>query len=282
MGRFKITDIDNERFYQIPKSLFLNENYKGLGLDAKVIYSFLKDRMELSRKNNWCDKNGDIYLLFTQDEISRLLDVSLPTISRAMKSLKCYNLIDVVRQGLGKPNKIYINKICTTRQIKTLNSDVSRLITDENQDFHSRYANDTDNNDTENNDTKIYIEMCKNNNKINRNVICDYTSNSDLILALNDFIEMRKQNKAKMTDKAIQLLLRKLDKLASNDSDKIEILNQSIMNSWKGLFPLNNKEAINGTGKQSNSKVDDEVKYETEFYNLTDKPIDDDMFKYKD
>ena len=66
MGRFKITDIDNESFYQIPKSLFTNENYKGLGLDAKVIYSFLKDRMELSRKNNWKDENGDIYLLFTQ------------------------------------------------------------------------------------------------------------------------------------------------------------------------------------------------------------------------
>ena len=93
---------------------------------------------------------------------------------------------------------------------------------------------------------------------------------------------MRKQTKSKMTDRAIKLMLNKLDELASNDNDKIKILNQSIMNGWKGLFPLNNKEAINGTGKQSNSKVDDEVEYETEFYNLTDKPIDDDMFKYKD
>ena len=111
MGRFKITDIDNERFYQIPKSLFTNDNYKGLGLDAKVIYSFLKDRMELSRKNNWKDENGDIYLLFTQEEIANILDVSISTISRAMKYLKEYDLIEVVRQGLSKPNKIYIRKI---------------------------------------------------------------------------------------------------------------------------------------------------------------------------
>jgi len=45
--RFKISDIDNEIFYQIPKSLFTNKNYKGLGSDAKVIYALLKDRMSL-------------------------------------------------------------------------------------------------------------------------------------------------------------------------------------------------------------------------------------------
>lgn len=122
----------------------------------------------------------------------------------------------------------------------------------------------------------------KNNKKDKSFSFCSYTDNNDLIIALNDFLEMRKQTKSKMTDRAIKLMLNKLDELASNDNDKIKILNQSIMNSWKGLFPLNNKEAINGTGKQSNSKVDDEVKYETEFYNLTNKQIDDDMFKYKD
>ena len=44
---------------------------------------------------------------------------------------------------------------------------------------------------------------------------------SDLIIALNDFLEMRKQSKSKMTDRAIKLMLNKLDELASNDTDKI-------------------------------------------------------------
>lgn len=122
----------------------------------------------------------------------------------------------------------------------------------------------------------------KNNKKDKSFSFCSYTDNNDLIIALNDFLEMRKQTKSKMTDRAIKLMLNKLDELASNDNDKIKILNQSIMNGWKGLFPLNSKEVSNGTGKQSNSKVNDEVEHETEFYNLTNKPIDDDMFKYKD
>ena len=157
MGRFKITDIDNEKFYQIPKSLFTNENYKGLGLDAKVIYSFLKDRMELSRKNNWKDENGDIYLLFTQEEIANLLDVSISTISRAMKYLKEYDLIEVVRQGLSKPNKIFIRKISVVRRIKTCTDDVSRPVTDESLDLHPRHTNDTDINKTEYSETEKSI-----------------------------------------------------------------------------------------------------------------------------
>lgn len=44
MDRFKIHEISNEKYYQIPKSLF-TEIYKNLSLDAKVIYAFLKDRM---------------------------------------------------------------------------------------------------------------------------------------------------------------------------------------------------------------------------------------------
>ncbi len=158
MGRFKISDIDNESFYQIPKSLFTNENYKGLGLDAKVIYSFLKDRMELSRKNNWKDENGDIYLLFTQEEIANLLDVSLSTISRAMKYLKEYDLIEVVRQGLSKPNKIYIRKISVVRRIKTCTGDVSRPVTDESLDLHPRHANETDISETDINTTTGKVE----------------------------------------------------------------------------------------------------------------------------
>lgn len=109
--RFKITDIDNESFFQLPKSLFTQKNYRGLGGDAKIIYSLLKDRMSLSRRNGWKDGNGDIFLLFKQKHIADLLGLSIATISRAMHQLETYKLIETVRQGLNKPNKIYINKI---------------------------------------------------------------------------------------------------------------------------------------------------------------------------
>ena len=49
---------------------------------------------------------------------------------------------------------------------------------------------------------------------------------------------MRKKIKAPMTDRAVTLMLSKLDALAPDDRGKMAIVNQSIMNSWKGIFPL--------------------------------------------
>lgn len=65
-----------------------------------------------------------------------------------------------------------------------------------------------------------------------------YTDNEDLQKALMDFAKMRKTIKNPLTQRAMELLFDKLDKLATDDNTKIEILNQSIMNNWKGVFEL--------------------------------------------
>ena len=56
--------------------------------------------------------------------------------------------------------------------------------------------------------------------------------------ALLEYRNMRKHNKSRMTEKAEQLALSKLRSLTHDLSEAVEIVNQSIMNSWKGLFPL--------------------------------------------
>ena len=65
-----------------------------------------------------------------------------------------------------------------------------------------------------------------------------YTQNPDLLEALEGFVEMRKKIKAPLTEHAFSLLLKKLDGMGSTDEEKAAIVNQSVMNSWKGLFPL--------------------------------------------
>lgn len=125
MERFKLGDIDNERYYQIPKSLFKNVRYAAMSLNAKVIYAFLKDRFTLSRKNRWIDDNGDIFLLFSHKAIAELMGVSEATVKRAMNELKEFDLIFVIRQGLQKPNKIYINKIPPAEQQKDASKEQS-------------------------------------------------------------------------------------------------------------------------------------------------------------
>jgi hypothetical protein len=84
--------------------------------------------------------------------------------------------------------------------------------------------------------------------------IKEYTSNPLLIESLNDFIEMRKKSKSPLTDKALTLILNKLDKSAKNDQEKIDILNQSVMNSWKGVFAI--KAEQGKPFKQPNTKTD--------------------------
>lgn len=56
-----------------------------------------------------------------------------------------------------------------------------------------------------------------------------------------DYLEMRNKTKKPMTNKAKQLAVKKLDELCKNGNDPNEVLNQSILNSWQGLFPLKNK-----------------------------------------
>ena len=61
---------------------------------------------------------------------------------------------------------------------------------------------------------------------------------SPIEIAIDDFKEFRKKIKKPMTDRAVELLVDKLNKLASDDETKIAILNQSIVNGWQGVFPL--------------------------------------------
>lgn len=73
-------------------------------------------------------------------------------------------------------------------------------------------------------------------------LIENYTDDLDLRNTIYEFIKMRKAIKAAMTSNALKLMLSKLDKLSSGDMDKkFKILEQSIMNSWKGLFELKNE-----------------------------------------
>jgi len=66
----------------------------------------------------------------------------------------------------------------------------------------------------------------------------NYTDNPDLITALSDFADMRKAIKKPLTTKAFAMMLEKLNSIGKTDGDKIDILNQSVMNSWQGIFEL--------------------------------------------
>ena len=108
MNLYKINETLQHSYYQMPQELFNNEKYRKLSIEAKVIYAFLLNRMNLSRINKWINGRGEIYLIYTRKEIQSKLNLSDKPVTRAFKELRETNLIKEERQGFGKPNLIYI------------------------------------------------------------------------------------------------------------------------------------------------------------------------------
>jgi len=87
------------RFYQVPKALFKNPIYKGLPIGAKLMYSVLRDRLNVSIKNEWEDEKGYIYLIFSLKELLNLLEIDEKTVVKYKKALVKYKLIFDKRVG---------------------------------------------------------------------------------------------------------------------------------------------------------------------------------------
>lgn len=102
-------------FYRIPKALFTEPNFRELSTDAKVLYGILLDRMSLSLKNQWLDAQNKVYIIFTVEEIMDALNCANQKGTRLMVELeKQAGLIERKRQGLGKPNLIYVKNFAAT------------------------------------------------------------------------------------------------------------------------------------------------------------------------
>jgi len=114
--RFNIQQQYREKFYQLPKVFFTNEKYMQLSNDAKIAYALLKDRLELSIKNNWFDENGDIFFIFTNEKLKNILNCHDGKLTKIKKELSKADLLEQVRCGQGKPNKLYLKNPAITKE----------------------------------------------------------------------------------------------------------------------------------------------------------------------
>lgn len=104
----KISEVKNNAFYQMPQWLY-EPPYNVLSDKAKQIYMFLFDRRTLSIQNKWFDDKGDVFVYFTNERLMEKLNCSKPTIISAKKELADIGLLREVRQGVNKPNRLYIS-----------------------------------------------------------------------------------------------------------------------------------------------------------------------------
>lgn len=101
-------------FYRIPKMLFTDDRFWNVSTDAKLLYGILLDRMNLSAKNGWFDESGRVYIIFTLEETMAALNCGDNKATKLYNELekKC-GLIERKRQGLGKPNLIYVKNFAS-------------------------------------------------------------------------------------------------------------------------------------------------------------------------
>ncbi len=101
-------EADQYSFYRIPKILLTDRRYKGVSLEAKVLYGLLLDRMGLSARNGWLDDNGRVFLYFTQEEVMTMLDCGKDKATKLFRELEGIGLVERKKQGQGHPARIYV------------------------------------------------------------------------------------------------------------------------------------------------------------------------------
>lgn len=108
---FSRSDAETLSFFKLPKALFTEEKYIPMSAEAKVLYAFLLDRLSLSLANEWFDKNGNAFIIYTLKEIQEAFHTSRPSAIKRLDELEAADLLRRSQSGIGRASKIYLKKL---------------------------------------------------------------------------------------------------------------------------------------------------------------------------
>lgn len=107
-------------FYRIPRQLIVGPEFKLVSTDAKLLYGLMLDRMGLSARNGWYDEENRVFIYYPLDEIKEALNCGNDKAVKLLAELdsgKGIGLIQRVKQGQGRPARIYVKRF-TTREVQ--------------------------------------------------------------------------------------------------------------------------------------------------------------------
>ena len=168
-------------FYQVPKFLFKDERFKKLSSDAKILYGIMLDRMSLSVKNRWFDEQNWVYIYYATANIMEDLGCAKEKCTKVVSELKEIGLIEKKRQGLGKPDKIFVKNF-----ISAESESGNRL---QNPEVRKSNFKDTENQTSGSSMNKTAESGKSNTNNTEKNNTDYNDTESNLIVSEND--EMR-------------------------------------------------------------------------------------------
>ena len=155
---------------------------------------------------------------------------------------------DIINTPIDENNKTYQQNHQEPTN-KIINTPIDENVKENNTLFNNTFNNTNNKKEKE----RACVRADKSINKINNNISKDkktdfdnlinsYTDNDELKEAIYEFIKMRTAIKKPMTTKALEILLNKLNTLASDDDTKIKVLEQSIEHCWQTVYALKEKE----------------------------------------
>ena len=156
-------------FIRIPKLLLTGERYRKLSCEAKVLYGFLLDRMSLSAENEWFDDEGRVFVYCTIKEAAEIVGCGDKKVCSVVKELEDFDLIEKKRQGLNKPNLIYVldfSEEVSDGHFLNCPNDNSRNVEKTNQEWSERQTNNTEFNKTEFSETESSPVLSKNEGRV--------------------------------------------------------------------------------------------------------------------
>ncbi|WP_217959419.1 DUF6017 domain-containing protein [Acutalibacter muris] len=169
-------------FYRIPRQLIVGPEFKHVSTDAKLLYGLMLDRMGLSARNSWYDEENRVFIYYPLDEIKEALNCGNDKAVKLLAELdsgKGIGLIQRVKQGQGRPARIYVKRFTTREvppqtgnppsppprnpdfgktEVKSSENQKSRLLENRSADFGKSECNYTYKNQTERNQTNPSIQ----------------------------------------------------------------------------------------------------------------------------
>jgi len=161
---------DQFSFYRVPKILFAVADFDVLSAEAKLLYGIMLERMNLSARNGWFDEEGKVYIIITIKELMDDLRCSDRKAGRMLSELEEAGLIERKRQGLGKPNLIYVKNFIQIRQncpVQNRKNADSGIVETQIQETAEIRSNNKDLNNTDHSD-KDLIHLSGRNEKMGK------------------------------------------------------------------------------------------------------------------
>lgn len=142
-------------FYRTPKVFYTDERFRGLSSDAKTVYGILLDRVSLSAKNGWVDEEGRVYVYMTVSSIEEAMGCAHQKACGLLSELEEFGLIERKKQGLGKPDRIYVKNFIQVwnSNLKKYENHTSVSMEIIPQEVWKSASNNTDKNNTKDSNT---------------------------------------------------------------------------------------------------------------------------------